>query len=884
MQTENEHLSPKNLQDWTIDDLVNMEEAGEFEIAPDCRQAVWVKSVPDEEKGEKVSHLFLSDLSNGKESQLTRGRESCHRPRWSPEGDWIAFLSERPQPGDDDAKEQIWLLPTAGGEPWALTSGERAVKNYEWASADAIIFTMQELPTLREQTLKDKEDKTTIVEDEENEPPVRLFQVDVDSRKVTRLTHNDDRIRWFSPSPDGRWAVALHEDSLQAQYDQSRPPIVRLHDLQSGGAIEVMTEAPHVKRVEWARDGAGFYAISRYTTHPRYIHATLDRLYYYDLAGGQAQDVDLDWERGLAVVDHGFDVTDDGFVALLADGTHTHPAQYRREGETWQRFDLSGDHVPFLFNLKIGKDDQTVVYDHSTASTPVQWYRATLTDGQLADPVQITELNDHLDEKDIARTEVVRWQGALDEEVEGILYYPHDYQAGENYPLVVMIHGGPFGVDADQWAESHKRPANLLNQRGAFVFKPNYHGSRSYGLEWAESIGLGKYCTLEVEDIEKGVDALIKRGLVDPERLGIMGWSNGGILTAAITSTTDRYRAACAGAGTLDWVSDWGNCKFGASFDNYYLGTTPLADPDFYRERSPFYRMDQVRTPTLILFGDEDRTVPTQQGWMHYRALQQMEQTDVRFVLFPGQEHSLKKLAFMRRKVEEELAWFDRYLFEMDEEKSPALKPGSPLDRALTLQNVARVAERYGVDHDGVLIPEVAVCEGVEIGRFEVTRAQFAAFDPGYEVAPGTENYPANGVSFEQARDYCAWLSKRTGAAYRLVTAKEWERLAKKREGAENTLDYWAGYAVNPDDAARLRPVLDVLGPGVLLRAVGSFGGAAGDDPVFDLGGNVAEWGVSEDGEAQLFGASADTPADPRWRERQPAPEYVGFRVVREAE
>src|SRR5262249_38959149 len=174
--------------------------------------------------------------------------------------------------------------------------------------------------------------------------------------------------------------------------------------------------------------------------------------------------------------------------------------------------------------------------------------------------------------------------------------------------------------------------------------------------------------------------------------------------------------------------------------------------------------------------------------------------------------------------------------------------------------------------------------EGLNIGRFEVTRAQFAEFDKSYPVEAGTENHPANRVSFERAKAYCEWLTKTTGQLYRLANEDEGATLYEKTDANENTLDYWAGHAVNPEDAARLREQLRSLGGNApLLRPVGSFKGAGKEEMVFDLGGNVAEWVVGKDGKGKIVGGSADAPADAKLSQRKPAPEYVGFRVVKGA-
>jgi dipeptidyl aminopeptidase/acylaminoacyl peptidase len=878
-------VSAQQESKWTAEDAITDERAGGIQVSPDGRWAVWVKSTVDKEKDARVSNLFLSSLTEKKELQLTQGKENTFNPRWSPDGQFIAFVTTRPNPNakpappEEGHKPQLWLISPFGGEASALTDFARGVTNFDWADNDTIIFAAQEDPALYENKIKEKKDTSIVVEDEVNAPPARLFKYTIKAKKITRITDNADRIQSFAVSPDGTKAVTFHDRSLRFVYDQKVKPATFLYDLTTGEGKQVFSDKKfNIGGAVWARDGKGFYAESAYTSHPTYVNAAISELYYFDLASNTPNKVDLQWENGLA---SDLAVTDNGFIALLASGARHKAARYTKNGNSWSREWLAGDHAQNLFSFELAKDNRTLVYLYSNASTPAQWYRAQLAGAKIDATNQLTDLNPQLKKKTISKSEVIRWKGARDEEVEGILYYPHNYDATKKYPLVVMIHGGPAGADFDEWEESWAYPVNNYTQRGAFVMKPNYHGSSNYGLKFVESIGGGNYYDLEVPDIEKGVDSLIAKGLVDANQLGVLGWSNGSILTIALTVTTTRYKVAGAGAGDVDWVSDWGNCLFGASFDNYYLGKTPFEDLQLYINKSPFYKMDKVRTPTIIFFGTEDKQVPTQQGWMHYRALQQLGNTDVRFILFPGEAHSPQKLVHQRRKVEEELAWFDKYLFKTLKLENEALKPDSPLAAALKIKRGD--GARYGWMMKSLLVPETVKHAELEIGRFEITRAQFAQFDKTYSVEVGKENYPANNITFEQARSYCEWLSKATGETYRLVAEAEAEKLYGATGAGENTLDYWAGYTLNPEDAARLKQkVAEIQGRAPLLKEVGSFKGA-GENLVFDLGGNVAEWVVAKDGKGLVMGASADTPADAKQKARKPAPEYTGFRVVKGA-
>ncbi len=887
---------------WSTDDLLSGEKIVRFVVSPtDPRIVVWEKSAPDKEKNECVSHLFCSGPVSGAEAvQLTRGQESCTNPKFSPDGKRIAFLSARPLPKSkgkseedseaDKPKAQIWLLEQ--GEPYPLTELDRAVKDFGWRDAKHLVFIAQEAPAERERGFKKKKDTSAVVEDEANEPPVRLFEVELKSKKVTRISTNADRISALFVAPDGRYAVTFHSRSLRFEYDNAIRPQYFLTDLPSGEQKRIFADRRfNLLTIEWSPDSREFFAANAFTTHPRYLEATVTECWRYSVEDARDTQIPLDWPNGVAsgvTEDAGggcLSTTPDGFIALLAASAQVKAARFTRDGEKWTRAWLDGPLATSLFAVKVTSLAGTshLHFIHTTANTPPQLYAAKLDGAKIVDPAAITALNDGWKDKAKARAEIVRWKGAREEEVEGLLHYPHDYKPGERRPLVLMTHGGPFGVDRDAWDDRYSYPIQLHCQRGAFVLRVNYHGSSGYGLEFASSIaGNDNYYRLPVMDIERGVDALIERGLVNPDKIGALGWSNGAILTLALlTHNPSRYRAAASGAGGFEWVADTSITSFGQSFNDYYFGAMPWQNPTAYLTNAPYYQADRIRTPLIIFHGDADTSVPIHHGWMQFRALQQRTKTPVRFVTFPGEEHRLKRLSHMKRKLDEELAWFDRYLYGTAKPPEPWLKEGSPL-AALAARTKAKSDNgRFGVLVNAKLIPEVAQFKGIKVGCFEVTRAQFAQFDAGYAVPAGRENFPASGLTFEQARDYCDWLSRLTGEKWRLPNAGEAERLYEASDVEENTLDHWAGYAPNPEDAAKLRASIATAGAGALLESVGKFAGA-GQEPVFDLGGSVAEWTTGRDGNPILSGGSANQPKEPRTRQPQADPDYTGFRVVKE--
>ncbi len=868
---------------WTVDDMVAGEAVRDIAVSDDGRLVAWVRSsvqtVDGDEK--RVSNLWLTRAEDASTVQLTRGTDTVSAPAFSPDGATIAFLSSRPIPGakkdDDEARTQVWAIPVGGGEAYPVTRLDRSVNALAWKGAKTLIVAAPESPSLWEKERKEAKDGAVVVDDAERTPPVRLFEVALDGGEPSRLTRNADWIDAFSVSPDGRKAVVVAQRSLSYEYDQKVPPRAELLDLatlESRPLFEDGAIRPH--EVRWAADGSGFYLVNDFSRHPVYRTATVSELHFHDVASGGTARVDLGTPRGIAGA---CEPAPDGCVALLADGVRLRPARFARSGSGWRRTDLEGEHAASLDDIALSRDGRTLAYSRSTASTPPQLVVARLDGSKIVAPKQAGKLNPSFEGKPTGRVEVVRWPGARGESVEGLLYYPLDWREGERRPLILDIHGGPTGVDRDSWSASWASPLLLWRQKGAFVLQVNYHGSVGYGLDWVESIE-GKYYELEIPDIEKGVDAMIARGLADPDRLATTGWSNGGILSVELITRTRRYRAASIGAADVEWISDWGNVDFGVAFDNYYFGASPLEKPDVYLAKSPFFRLPSVTTPTIVFTGTDDRNVPPSQSWSLFRALQQSTATDARLVLFPGEPHGLRKIAHQRRKLEEEQAWFDEHLFGSTSAERDAVKKGSPVAALLERARAAQDDGLLGRIEGGVRIPETVTFEGLETGRFEVTRAQYAAFDPKTPAAPGEGDLPVTGVTFEKAKEYAAWLASRTGRPFRLPTLAEAERMAKAAGLGGNTLDRWAGYAPNPEDAARLLRLVGALPRrGALLLPAGSVPGA-GEPGVYDLDGNAAEWAVGGAGAGVVTGPSADRPSEPRTDASRPAPEYVGFRVV----
>ena len=866
---------------FTIDDVMNYQTISSFKISPSGDRVVWVQRKADTKENKYISHLWMVKLNGGEPIQLTRGKHSEYSPKWSPDGKKIAFLSAR------DKKTQVYILNLEGGEPEKVTSMENGVMNFEWKGNNKLILLAREKEYKLEKDRKKKKDDTIVVEDMKFFFPVRLFCLDLKTKKVKRITNNNDRISSFSVSPSGRYIITTHITTPSYVAEPEPRPLYYIWDLKTGKGKEIFKDkffSP--TNFVWMDDNRVLF-LEEYSRHEEKRGPGINLLYVYYVDKDSYQKIPINWEWGIGGLYYG-GLTYGGkyIITSLANGVRNIPLiiEVRKGGpEKWRYYRVQDKFFHTIMGMTLSKDGRKLVFLRSTSMEPPQLYVSYLKKNKLSPATKLTDVNSYLKDRFIAHVEIIRWKSQGGREIEGILYYPKNYKKGKKYPLLLHIHGGPAGYDADWFENSWAYYPHYWANKGAFVLFVNYSGSSNYGLDFVESI-IGHYYELEVPDILSGVDYLINKGMVDPDKLGSIGWSNGAILTIALITETDRFKVAAPGAGDVNWTSDYGNCMFGPQFDELYFGGTPWDNTDVYIKKSPLFRIRRIKTPTIIFFGTKDKNVPTEQGWEFFRALKRVGQAPVRFILFPGEPHGFRIPSHQRKKMEEEIAWVERFLFGEKEEEKPVSRD-SRLEKLIALKKAKKVKGMYGVEKKGVLVPEMVEFKGIFVSKFEVTRAQFREFlkdnkEYSHKWAHGTCNYPANGIGFEEATAYCKWLSQKTGEIYRLPTEEEYKKLLSPAKSSGNVIDWWAGYSPNPEETEKIRKYIkSTVGFGSLILPVGSFAANGG---IYDLDGNVSEWVVSSDGKGKVMGLSVWHSSDKKANYETPPAELVGFRIVKE--
>lgn len=881
-------ITAQQQDQWTPENIINTEYIQSPVFSEDGNMVVWTKSEGNTEKDKFVQNLYLTRLNLLKDNlpltvALTKNEDNDSNPVFSENGETIYFLSSR------DEGKKLWSISIYGGEAQEVHEFKNGISNLKRLDKNNLIFVSKEGKSLYEQ--ETEKDNTIVIEDEEHWKVDRVYSFNISEKTTRRLTENDFPVFVYSISHDGKYLVTGHMMSRSYGADARIKPKFFLHDLEKEEYLEILEGIQQPSSFAFEHGSQGFYFTSEVSTDPEWNGAGILELHYFDVTSREISKVDLAWENGLG---NGFDLVKDGVVASLANGATNVLSFYKKEDTGWKKYGLElgvmKDHVSVL---AVSPTANQILFDHSTAQQLPEYYFATPSYRKgfsLESQKVFIRLNEALKKKKIAKREVIEWDGANGDKISGILYYPKNYESGKKYPLVLSIHGGPSSVDLDKWSERWSTYPQILTQKDAFVLKPNYHGSSNHGLAFVESIK-NNYYDLEMTDIINGIEYLNERGLIDMDRLGTMGWSNGAILTTMLTVRyPEMFKVAAPGAGDVNWTSDFGTCQFGVSFDQSYFGGAPWDDVDgetfnpVYIEKSPLFELDKVKTPTIIFHGSEDRAVPRDQGWEYYRALQQIAAAPVKFLWFPGQPHGLQKITHQLRKMNEEIAWFDKYLFNTYKEKNESFKKDSPLAYRLMKDSLSVHQNAYGTEVKGTIVPEMVSLgkDSVSISVFEITNAQYGAFDPAFSFLAGKGDFPVTGLNKEQITGYITWLGSLSNKSFRLPGKNEalaLHKAARKAYSDQNNLNYWAGYDITWDEIADFK-LKFTEAEGEFIEAVDHRKPVKISEVwLYGVGGNVAEY-YNTGTDLLIYDYSAYDYVDPADETLPEQSNIIGFRVV----
>ena len=642
----------------SIDDLINLRRVGAPAISPDGRQVVFTIRETNWEENAYETELWLG--GSGALRQLTNSKKSSLQPAWSPDGAWLAFISDR------DGKRQLYRIALAGGEAEQLTSGDEGVANFAWSpKGSQIAFTMIDAVT-EAMKARDKDWGEIRIEDEDQRY-THLYVLDLPGASaggsqdpplrygVKQLTLGSFVVGSFDWSPDATTIAFDHRISSDAGEGGSAD--ISVVTVATAAREAIVTQAGPDANPQWSPDGSQIAFAS-----------TMGKPFYFFQNGVIA--VVTPGKNDIRSLTDAFDESPN-IVAWTRSGIFFTASQ-----RTWSylfhldpltkkatRHAVRDQWIGGSFSLT--PDGTTTAFIGSSATEFPDVYIApvqTMAARKISDTgAQIASWPKHT-------REVVKWKSQDGAEIEGVLHKPADFQAGRRYPLLIVIHGGPTGVSRPvPYGQVGYYPVDGFLAKGALVLEPNYRGSAGYG-EAFRSLNVRNLGIGDAWDVLSGIDALVQQGLVDKDRVGSMGWSQGGYISAFLaTRHSDRFKALSVGAGISDWMTYYVNTDI-HPFTRQYLKATPWDDPKIYADTSPMTYIKQARTPTLIQHGGEDPRVPIPNAFQLYQGLRD-QKVPVQLSIFKGFGHGLTKPKANRGAMQQNLDWFSKYVWSVSESR-----------------------------------------------------------------------------------------------------------------------------------------------------------------------------------------------------------------------
>jgi len=676
----------------SLDEFMNASDINELRIAPDGSAAVMAVSAPNWQGKRFDENLWLWSRSDGKLIPLTHsGHDSA--PEFSPDGKYIAFLSDRPVGSDDEKSEdkdddksdssRVWLIPVNGGEAFPLYREKLDAHTFAWSADGASVIFSTTQPLSKDEEDANKAEWKDVIRWREQERGDVLLAVPVTAaiRASTKLpaahdepkppedkpalpaeaevlTHSKLEIAEITPSPTGEQVAfetgpVSHREENPTDYEMF---VVAAH---GGDARQVTHNQGLESHLTWSKDGKRIYFE---------VHAgggsiegpyrdVQGRLYVMDAATGAFTRLGADFAGSW----DDFTVTSDG--KLLACGlTGTEEHLYRVEKA---KFEAVGPDPGTYAKVNAARDGQGLIFTHSTINSPTQVYFADETTS-LPGAKAITAFNPIFAERAQVEWEPYKWTSKDGTPVEGVLIYPPGSKGppgkkgAKNLRTLVLIHGGPEDADGNRFGADWYDWATLAAAKGWLVFRPNYRGSTGYSDKFMLEIS-PHLVSVPGVDILTGVDALVKDGIADPNKLAIGGYSYGGYMTNWLITQTTRFKAAVTGAGAVEHAANWGNDDLTWD-DAWYLGGTPWEKPEMYQSEAALFQINKVTTPTHIVGGNADVRVSYLEQVLLERALQRLNVPHT-LLVFPGENHPLDKNPWHGYiKVREELKWLEKYV------------------------------------------------------------------------------------------------------------------------------------------------------------------------------------------------------------------------------
>ena len=632
----------------TVDDLFNFKQVSQPVFSPDGKWIAYVVTVRDKEKKSSNSDIWMTPSKGGSSLRLTSHEKGDSSPDWSPDGKYLAFLSSRKE------KNQVWLFNTTGGEPWQLTQMNNGVSSFVWSPDSSKIAFIARDPEPKKEEEKEKK--------EEEEPEVIV---------VNRLQHKRDRAGYMDDKHNHIWLISVKggepKNLTDGPYDEaninfspdgneilfssnrtSNPDANRNSDIwsihtESGEIRKLTTDERGDSNPSWSRDG-------QYVAYLGGANPVYGTTFLWTVSARGEKPMNISAKVDRNVRNKPLWSADDKFIYfILEDSGNTHLCRIPSKGGEIERLTAEGRTIR---NLVMSHDGEHFAFTMDDFLSPPELY---ITNSNSRELKKMTSLNEGLmADLKLSVPENIHYKSFDGQEIEGWVMKPIDFQSGQKYPMIVRAHGGPNS----QYSASFSHEFQLLTAEGYVVIFTNPRGSSGYGEPFGKAIW-ADWGNRDLKDVMAGVDYVLKQGYADPERLGVYGWSYGGIMTNYAITRTNRFKAAISGASEADYYSCYGYDDLHRYWEEE-LGL-PWENRDLYWKLSPIKDVKKVTTPTMFMCGQFDYRCPLPQTEQMYLSLKRLG-LETEMIIYPGESHGIRRLTYQIDRLNREIKWFNKYL------------------------------------------------------------------------------------------------------------------------------------------------------------------------------------------------------------------------------
>jgi dipeptidyl aminopeptidase/acylaminoacyl peptidase len=623
-------------------DIINLEFPGNPLISPDGEFILYSSRKSNWEKNKYISQIYMIMVKTGELKQMTFAKKSSSSYQWAPNSKSFTFISDRGE------KMQLYKMSASGGEGKKLTDLKTGINDYQWSpDGKTIAYTAGDEESKREKAIKKKYGGFKVVD--ENAKPDHLWLLNLDTGKNEKLIDEKTlHIIDFQWSPDSKKiAFSASPDSRLPSHSKSDIYVVTVADKKR---LKLASQKGPESSPIWSPDSKTIAFGTNMGTESYFANSEISII---PAKGGDITCLTKAFDENI----YPFAWKKEGIYFTAFHGMSRH--LYRLKPESKSITQVTKGFKFMMWGISLTGNGDAAAFSYIDADNFLEVYHSPLNSFK---PQKLTTFSEQIKDWQLSTKEAISWKSKDGVEISGVLIKPADFDPKKKYPLFVIIHGGPTGISYPQKIDRYNRyyPIEQWAARGALILEPNYRGSAGFGSDFRKlnyrNLGVGDYW-----DVISGVDHLINKGFVDKERVSSMGWSQGGYISAFITTFSDRFKAVSVGAGISDWVTYYYRTDI-TPFTIHYLGATPWDDPEIYKKTSPMTHINNAKTPTLIQHGEFDRRVPTTNAYKLYRGLQD-KGVPSKLIIYKGFGHGISKPKENLAVLTHNWKWFNEYIF-----------------------------------------------------------------------------------------------------------------------------------------------------------------------------------------------------------------------------